>query len=125
MLSKNFFNCALAGRMAAGLLSAFLLAGCYAYPAGYQAYGGYPVAGAYQGYPYYEGYPYYGAYPGSVFIGVDGDRRGRPGYFGNGRPGGFSHGFQGRPGPGFSHGGVRPGGFGSGFHGGGAFFSHH
>jgi len=123
-MSRKIFFHALAVRMAAGLLAAGLLAGCYAYPAGYQPYGGYQVTGV------YEGYPYYGGYPGAVFIGPGDYGRYHPGYFGDGwRPGVYPHGFYGHPAPGFSHAGPRN--FGGAFHGGppaaggGTFFSHH
>jgi hypothetical protein len=111
---KSGLKFALLVRIALGLGAVAALAGCYAYPTGYQAYGAYPAYG------YTGGYPYYGGYAGGVFIGDYG------GYYGDGgRPGHFTHGFNGRPGPGFSHPEGRPGGFGGGFHGGGGFPTHH
>lgn len=110
---KYLANAALA------LVLAASLAGCYAYPAGYQSYG-YQSYGAYPAYGY-GGYPYYGAYGGGIFIG-GGDYGGyRHGYdHDDGRPHG---GFNGRPG--FGHAQSRPGGFGGGFHPGGGFGTHH
>jgi hypothetical protein len=105
-------------RVALGLVMMAALAGCYAYPAGYPVYGG-----GYPAYGYGGGYPYYGGYGGGVFVGDYGGYRHR--YGDGGRPGNFTHGFNGRPGPGFSHPEGRPGGFGGGFHGGGGFPTHH
>jgi len=114
---KSLFNSALLVRAVLGLVMMAALAGCYAYPAGYTAYGGYPAYG------YGGGYPYYGGYAGGVFIGDYGGYR--HGYGDGGRPGNFPHGYDGRPGPGFSHAAGRPAGFGGGFHGGGGFPTHH
>lgn len=100
--------------MAAGVMGAGALGGCYVYPAGYAPYYGYPASGGYEGYPYYSGYA------GGVVLEQGDYGRERHDHFDGGdRRGDDDRTFHGRPEGGSSNPGARPGGLGGQSHGGG------